>query len=880
VMEELFDALPDSIVFLRPLFSGKIVEDFELVFANRASRMLTGTTPLKPYARLLRDHLPLPSADENSFEQLLHVYETGSTLQDSAFTTSVGPVSVTRKKFRDGVLNIFSERDTNMVSDESEPDHVGILNGIIQNAPVGMVLYQSIRNQKGEIVDFRCRLFNREINRLTGYTDNERHQLPLSQLLKGTGVEANFERYKHTVLTGTPFSLLYFFERTQKWLQFRGVKMGDGFLSIVTDLTEKKEQEEKIRSQASHLNSILDASLNGIYVVEAIRDHKGSIVDFIFKFSNQRFEELSGIVSEPNQDKSITEVFPELQQGEFLSVLKNVVQTGMPARKEIFYEQSMRWFRYSIVRLPDNAAVVTFEEVTQERLASAKIEEQQALLNNILSHSPMGISVTEMIRDDKQQITDARTILVNDAACEFLGISKEQYLELTTRQVDPGIIESPLYALALKTLKTGQPFHTQYHIEGSDKWIELSVAKLDDDRLINVFTDITSTKEIQLEVERMAHTLRTVFDAAQMGMFMLQPVLNASSEVVDFTFTLVNPAFSGYVRASTDEMVGDRASKWFPGYLRSGIFDMYRHTYETGEAQRKEVHYHEDDLDLYLDLQSIKINDEVLVTFADFTDLKQAQLQLEKSVEELQRSNANLEEFAYAASHDMQEPIRKINFFANRIREQHSHQLDEAALRYFSRLEAATERMRLLIDDLLSYSHVSRQHTAAFEMLDLNQKLTNVLVDLELLISEKDAVITSDKLPKIKGYRRQLQQLFMNLITNAIKYSKPDEPPRVHISCRLVQGRDIPLNLSADEITKEFYLLQFRDNGIGFEQKDAERIFNVFQRLHGSAEYRGTGIGLSIVRKVMLNHHGYINAESEPGVGSVFNVYFPVPEPE
>jgi hypothetical protein len=238
--------------------------------------------------------------------------------------------------------------------------------------------------------------------------------------------------------------------------------------------------------------------------------------------------------------------------------------------------------------------------------------------------------------------------------------------------------------------------------------------------------------------------------------------------------------------------------------------------------------------------------------------------ELANANKELQRSNQNLEEFAHAASHDLKEPIRKINFFTSQLKVQLRELLKETELRSFNRIENATERMGQLIDDLLLYSHVS-QRPHELDTIDLKQKVQRVLEDLELSIEEKKGTINIGDLPTVKGFRRQMQQLFQNLISNALKYSKADTPPIIHIYW--------------NEVTKNgqaYNQINVSDNGIGFEQEYADKIFFMFQRLHGKAEYSGTGIGLSIVKKVVENHQGFINVKSSPGEGSTFSVFLPV----
>ena len=256
-------------------------------------------------------------------------------------------------------------------------------------------------------------------------------------------------------------------------------------------------------------------------------------------------------------------------------------------------------------------------------------------------------------------------------------------------------------------------------------------------------------------------------------------------------------------------------------------------------------------------------------------ELGQANAALAESNQDLSRSNENLEQFAYAASHDLKEPIRKINFFANRLKEHLHDTLDKDASSYFERLETSTNRMSTLIDDLLTYSHISLGANLG-DVVDINDILLLVKEDLELVIKEKGAEIIVGALPVVNGHKRQLQQLFENLVSNSLKYSKPGVPLRINITASIVSGGAIALDLKGEDSAKQFHLIEIKDNGIGFQQKDAERIFNVFTRLHGNSEYKGSGVGLSIARKVVENHKGYIRAESKENEGATFKVLLPV----
>lgn len=247
---------------------------------------------------------------------------------------------------------------------------------------------------------------------------------------------------------------------------------------------------------------------------------------------------------------------------------------------------------------------------------------------------------------------------------------------------------------------------------------------------------------------------------------------------------------------------------------------------------------------------------------------------LENNLNELSRSNSELEQFAYVASHDLQEPLRKIRAFSDRLLKKHRESLPQDGQESLDKIGKSAQRMQYLIDDLLIFSRTVKNTQQEKEAVDLNAILEEVKGDLSLVIDEKKATISSDELPTILAYKVQIKQLFNNLISNSLKFSKTDNQPVIEISCEEIEGKDVE---GIDGVRKEnkYYHLQFKDNGIGFEPEYAERIFVIFQRLHGRNEYEGTGIGLAICKRVVVNHDGIIRAESKPNEGATFDVYLP-----
>ncbi len=252
--------------------------------------------------------------------------------------------------------------------------------------------------------------------------------------------------------------------------------------------------------------------------------------------------------------------------------------------------------------------------------------------------------------------------------------------------------------------------------------------------------------------------------------------------------------------------------------------------------------------------------------------LEKLNLSLEVKNNELSRINKELESFNYIASHDLQEPLRKIQTFIQLILEKSKNKLPSGTMEYFNKIMTSSSRMKLLIEDLLMFSQTTANEDN-FELSDLNHLLDEVKIILSTLIEEKKAVIESRDLPTLRVIPFQIQQLLLNLISNAIKYSKENTIPRIKISSRVVTGDQI--GDSGAIAGKDYFELQVKDNGIGFDEENSERIFGLFQRLHNKDKYSGTGIGLAICKKIVHNHNGFIKARSEVGKGSVFYVYLP-----
>ncbi len=248
------------------------------------------------------------------------------------------------------------------------------------------------------------------------------------------------------------------------------------------------------------------------------------------------------------------------------------------------------------------------------------------------------------------------------------------------------------------------------------------------------------------------------------------------------------------------------------------------------------------------------------------------QAELEKKLQELNRSNSELRQFAYIASHDLQEPLRKIRTFSDKLVYRHQHEIDSEVKTVIGRIESSAKRMQELIQDMINFTSLVTKEDEK-QYVDLNKTVADVLTDFIEQSKQAHAVIKWDKLPEILGNREQLHLLFKSLFDNSFKFAKPGESPIIKITYKYIEG-----NNEEDDVPKgkNYHRIIMEDKGIGFNNEFAEKIFMIFQRLHTQQSgYRGKGIGLAIAQRIMTNHNGIIMARGMINDGATFIMYFP-----
>lgn len=398
-------------------------------------------------------------------------------------------------------------------------------------------------------------------------------------------------------------------------------------------------------------------------------------------------------------------------------------------------------------------------------------------------------------------------------------------------------------------------------------------------------TEVTNQVASRRIIETKERELRDLITAAPIGICVVTGDPVWAEEMNDRFLLISGKTREQYAAAPYWEVLQEVAPIFKPELDR--VFETGQ-KYTTQEHQMVLIRDGVEE-DIYLTFEYIPLKNsegvtiKVIVLVVEVTHQAQTRKKIELAVDErtkelaemnysLMRSNAELEQFAYIASHDLQEPIRKISTFLEMLH--HSlGDINEQSETYFTKILNSTTRMTKLIRDVLAYSQVS-ENSDSFVQVSISSVIETVKTDFELLIASKGAIIETNNLPVIEGMPSQLVQLFSNLLSNSLKFARADIAPHIVISSTIAKKSKVEKHPQLGG-SKEYYHIQFKDNGIGFDQDYADKIFKIFQRLHNKMDYEGTGIGLSICRKIVQTHKGHISANSSDNGGAVFNILFP-----
>ncbi|MET0300512.1 MAG: ATP-binding protein [Flavitalea sp.] len=519
----------------------------------------------------------------------------------------------------------------------------------------------------------------------------------------------------------------------------------------------------------------------------------------------------------------------------------------------------------------------------QAKQSESALKASERRFQNLVRDATVAIAVTVG--------PDHVVSIVNDAYGKLIGRTASEIINKPLFSIIPET-ESTFRPIYESVMQSGQPIYLYdqvYTVNSGHDTIEgylnlvYQAYREPDGTISGVMTlgqDVTEqvlsrkkVGEIQGDIERQKRTYDAIANNTLDLLYVFDP---------QYRFTYVNEALLRMWGKTWEDSVGK-------GLRENGYEEWHAQMHEreideimvTKQPIRGEVAFPHAELGRrvydYILVPVINENGEVesiAGTTRDISELKQAEAMLESKVSqrtaELQIRNEELEQFTHVSHHDLQEPLRKIILFAERIKKDGYESLNHVNKKYFDKIVSSASRMSIALQDVLDFASLSREEL--FADVDLNAVVENVKSDLELMVTEKNAAITVAKLPVLRAVPQQMHQLFYNLLNNALKFSREAVNTVIEITCRVLDADELPGGLNRDLKYCEIVVI---DNGIGFDPLQSEKIFGIFQRLHDRSEYAGTGIGLALSKKVVLNHGGRITAESEPGVGTRFYIILP-----
>jgi two-component system CheB/CheR fusion protein len=679
----------------------------------------------------------------------------------------------------------------------------------------------------------------------------------------------------------------------------------DGVVISFIDISVAKELTNII-------SGIFNATQDVILALKTVRDNHNNIVDFRISAANRAAEVLYG---DNLINRSLIEIDSQIENNGLFKKFVQVIQTGKSLKATINHKQQGNTTWQEVIGAKtDNGLAISYRDITEKKEAEDRIRNSYNELNvtknklkdlnneleNIIGERTRKLTESdERFRLISMATNDAlwdwdlvnNTIWWSDAFHNMFGYDAsnvEYNIDFLFNKIHPDEkekIKKSIYSNLNKGKKQWSAEYLFTKADGSYAVVLNRCYILHDDndipyRMLGSMMDITSLREAEMEIMKNIEQREFLADSIPLIVW----TTDAEGEI-----TFINKNFEAYTGAAPDELdINKYTSKEQIPQIREEL-EAARTNNSNFNIEVK-LRRHDGEYRWHLLRASAKEDNEGKIlmwvgTYTDIHEQKAATETMERMVQErtrelqtsnkaLESTNHDLQQFASVASHDLKEPLRKIHLFSNILKDRYMEKLGGGG-DYLERIISSSSRMTKLINDLLSFSRLSVSNL--FEPVDLNSLISDILADLELAISEKQAEINIPDFPMIDAVPGQMRQVFQNMISNALKFTDSKRKAVINIKAERVVAKEFEAQTSDNG---EFCRISIQDNGIGFDEKYLDKIFTIFQRLHSKQDYEGTGIGLAICKKIVDKHNGIITAKSIEGVGATFIIVLPIKQDE
>ena len=657
------------------------------------------------------------------------------------------------------------------------------------------------------------------------------------------------------------------------------------WVGVHTDITENKQAEEKIKQSERQYNNLIFSSPSAIGLLQG--------EELIITTANEPIIEIWGKGKEII-GKKYFEALPELVEQGYKEIFDHVYKTGIPftaiETPVTILQNGQETSRYyNFILYPQrntndevNGIGIIATDVTSQALLNKTLKQSEKRFSDMVEQAPVAICV---LRGEKLIVE-----LANERQLQLWSKTKEQVLNIPIFEGIPEAAGQGFEELLSSVFKTGKslianesPITLIRNNKAETIYVNFVYEPLykndQIDAIISITTDVTEQVIAKKEIEESERRFRSL--AQTLPQLIWVTDAKGNMEFASNTwkeYSGVEPdgekQWKAIVHPEDYENIN---ATWTHCLVTGNIYTSdVRLKNKDGQyrwhtAVGKHIYDNENNIVKWVGAFTDTHKEKTFIHELEHKVIERTK-ELAQNNRDLKKMNKELESFAYISSHDLQEPLRKIQMFATRIIEKEQDALSHEGKHLFNRMQNAAERMQQLINDLLAYSRTTTSEQI-FKKTDLNKILEDVKEDLQQNITDKAALLEHGQLCSIDIIPFQFRQLLHNLIGNALKFSKTDRQPHVKIATQIAKG----CTFDNEKLLPQNYYccIAVSDNGIGFDPQFKEKIFNVFQRLHTQTEYEGTGIGLSIVKRIVENHNGIITASGEQNKGATFKIYIP-----